>query len=75
MSGDVLQTHWFGLPLPEGVKAVRQWGARAIIRQDTSRPPVTGDMFLIITGTSAPGPPAAGGWKRRTRAGTGRHAT
>ncbi|OLC28336.1 MAG: hypothetical protein AUH31_09540 [Armatimonadetes bacterium 13_1_40CM_64_14] len=42
---------------------------------NTSRPPVTGDMFLTITGTSAPGPPAPGGWKRRTRAGTGRHAT
>jgi hypothetical protein len=28
---DDLQKHWFGLPVPEGVKPVRAWGARAIL--------------------------------------------
>ena len=27
-------SHWFGLPLPEGVTPVRSWGARAILRVD-----------------------------------------
>jgi hypothetical protein len=32
--------HWFGLPEPEGVKPVRAWGARAILRNECVRKPV-----------------------------------
>jgi hypothetical protein len=32
--------HWFGLPLPEGVNAVRHWGARAILRLDRHVRPI-----------------------------------
>jgi hypothetical protein len=37
---DDFQKHWFGLPVPEGVNAVRAWGARAILRNERVVKPV-----------------------------------
>lgn len=37
---DAVSSHWFGLPVPEGVTPVRAWGARAILIQRSTRKPV-----------------------------------
>jgi hypothetical protein len=35
-----ISKHWFVLPVPENVKPLRAWGARAILREERIRPVV-----------------------------------
>jgi hypothetical protein len=37
---DEISKHWFGLPIPDGVRPVRAWGARAILRNEPEKKPV-----------------------------------
>src|SRR5689334_5351620 len=48
---DVIQTHWFGLPVPEGITPVRAWGARMLIRQESRRQPVKRKVRIVAYDT------------------------